>query len=109
MVWPLYFKDNLIIGDPTMDSAVVTLWTPKEVVAKGLDMSSISLVGQLYTKRGINFIIRNILANPRIRKLYIVGEDLSGSGESLLNYDFTLDGKIDPDAFKDFKQNIRQK
>jgi hypothetical protein len=53
--WPLYYKDSLIVGNPTMDTGVIALWTPKETVAKALDLSSISVVGQLYTKRGIEY------------------------------------------------------
>jgi len=107
MGWPIYFKDSLIVGNPVMDTAVISLWTPKEVVSKGLDMSSISLVGHLYTKRGINFVIRNILANPRIRKLYFIGADLSNSGQSFLDYKFNLDEEVDLEAFQAFKQNVK--
>lgn len=107
MEWPIYYKDSLIVGNPLADTAVVTLWTPKEVVANALDMSSISVVGQLYTKRGINFIIRNILANPRISKLFITGDDLSGSGESFLNNNFLPDKSIDSKALVAFEQNVR--
>ena len=104
--WPIYYKDSLIVGNPDSDTAVVTLWSPKEVVAASVDLSSTSVVGQLYTKRGINFILRNVLANPRLRKLYVLGSDLSGSGEALLNYDFDIDKEIDLKAFSAFKQNV---
>ena len=82
--WPLYFKERLLIGNLDSDVGIVTLWTPKEVVAKDLSSNDYAVIGQLYTKRGINFILRNILARPSIRRLIITGQDLSGSGEALL-------------------------
>lgn len=84
MSWPYYFKDRLIIGNPKSDTAVVTLWTPMNVVARMADLSKFSIIGQLYTKRGINYLLRNIFLNPRIRKLVITGADLMGSGKELL-------------------------
>lgn len=105
--WPVYYKDSLIIGDPTMDTAVVTLWTPKEMVAERLNMSKVNAVGQLYTKRGINFLVRNVLANPVIRKIYVLGADLSGSGEALLKNNYDIDKEVSSESFQSFKQNVK--
>jgi thymidylate synthase len=84
--WPKYFKDKLIIGDPKSNVGVATLWTPKEVYSDALEKNSFSVCGQLYTKRGINPLLRNVLANPRIRYLVITGNDRQGSGEALLKF-----------------------
>ncbi|MBN2095069.1 MAG: hypothetical protein JW727_03400 [Candidatus Aenigmarchaeota archaeon] len=83
--WPLYFKDQLILGNPESEIGIVTLWTPKEKIAETLGKENFAVCGQLYSKEGINFILRNIFSNPKIRRLIICGEDRSGSGKALVN------------------------
>jgi len=83
--WPIYFSENLIVGDKDSNISIITLWTEKEMIAKGLDRNSFSTIGQLYSKAGINAIIRNIFANPAIRYIILCGTDKSGSGEALLS------------------------
>jgi len=82
--WPLYFYDKLVIGDADSEIGIVTLWTPVARIADGLDKKTFSLAGQLYSKEGVNYILRNILANPQIRLLIVCGEERVGSGESLM-------------------------
>ena len=84
--WPIYFKDRLLVGDFDSNVGVATLWMPKESVADVLGAPLYSVCGQLYTKRGINPLLRNILANPKIRHLVICGPDRQGSGEALLKF-----------------------
>ncbi len=86
MDWPLYFKDRLIVDNLDSSVGVATLWMPKESVAEILKPGSFSVCGQLYTKRGINPLLRNILANPRIRHLIVCGVDRQGSGEALIKF-----------------------
>lgn len=86
ITWPLYFRDRLLVGDFDSSVGVATLWMPKENVAGELKSSWYSVCGQLYTKRGINPLLRNILANPRIRHLVLCGADRQGSGEALLKF-----------------------
>ena len=82
--WPIYFRDRLVLGDFQSNVGVATCWTPKEVVAAELGVKNFAVCGQLYTKRGINPLVRNILANPAIRHLVICGVDRQGSGEALV-------------------------
>lgn len=84
--WPPYFKDNLIYGNPKSEIAITTLWTPAKAIAEKIDPNLFAVVGQLYSKEGINFILRNILANPQIRYLIICGTELSGSGKALVDF-----------------------
>ncbi len=86
IAWPVYFKDRLIVGDFNSDIGVATLWMPKENVADELGTGAFSVCGQLYTKRGINPLLRNLLANPRIRHLVLCGPDRQGSGEALIRF-----------------------
>jgi len=84
--WPVYFKDNLILGNLKSEVGIVTLWTPAERIADKIDNDLFCATGQLYSNEGINFIIRNILARPLLRYLIICGVDLSGSGQTLIDF-----------------------
>ncbi len=99
--WPVYFKERLNPGNLKSGVGIVTLWTPVQVVCKGIPKESYALAGQLYTKRGINHIFRNILANPQIRYLIVCGKDRTGSGEALLNF------KVSDEKLKDFVKVIK--
>lgn len=104
--WPIYFKDRLIVSNLDSPVAIASLWTPKELIQKKVPAQNYCLLGQLYTKRGINYLLRNILAKPTIRKLYLVGSDLMGSGEAFLKFDFNIEPEISPEAIKDFRKNV---
>ena len=87
MDWPIYFRERLKIGNLESGVGIVTLWTHHSGVCERIPDEYFSVAGQLYTKRGIDFIFRNILANPRVRYLVICGKDRTGSGEALLNFE----------------------
>ncbi|MGC8547896.1 MAG: thymidylate synthase [Candidatus Micrarchaeia archaeon] len=84
--WPVFYKDQLILGNRSSNIAVCTLWTRKDIVEKYVDKQKVSIIGNLYTVDGISYLIRNVLANPRIRYLILVGEDLMKSGEALVSF-----------------------
>lgn len=120
--WPIYYKDFLIQGDEKSDVGICTLWTPKEDILSNIDKDYFCLGGQLYSKRGINFILRNILAKPNITKIILCGSDRSGSGETLIKLvkngideDFKvindkkcdIQKEIDRSAVDDFRKNIK--
>ncbi len=84
--WPIHFRDNLILGNLKSEVGIVTLWTPAKKIADKIDNNLFCLTGQLYSKEGINFIVRNILARPSLRYLLICGADLSESGQALVNF-----------------------
>lgn len=122
MDWPIYFKNNLYIGDTESGVGVATLWTRRELIADFLDKSKYNLVGQLYSKKGINYIIRNILAHPHIRHLVVCGSDLSGSGQALINLvekgvdaenkiigvnDAFIEKEIDREYIEIFRKNVK--
>jgi len=81
--WPVVHADTLLCGNPASPVAVCSLWTETKRVAKLLDPACYSVIGNLYRHRGVNALIRNILANPRIRHLYLWGNDLSETGDTL--------------------------
>lgn len=84
--WPIYYRDKLIIGNLNSNIGIVTLWTPVQTITSKIDENFFAVAGPLYSKRGINFILRNILANPRINTLILCGSNLSGSAEALSNF-----------------------
>jgi len=82
-IWPKYYGNQLILNRESGSTvAVTTGWTKKEDVWKVLSETSkkkVLTVGQLYSKEGINYIIRNLFLNPEVNFLIITGRDLSGS------------------------------
>jgi thymidylate synthase len=84
MFRPVYRASSLLLGDPASPVGVVTLWTLKEKVAARLDPADYAAIGQLYSPtQGLDYLVRNLLANPSIRYLVLTGQDLSGSGAAL--------------------------
>ncbi|MFC1790466.1 thymidylate synthase [Patescibacteria group bacterium] len=95
MIWPSYFNERLWLVSPQEGFVgVVTLWTSKEKIARVMP-KKVALVGQLYTKRGIEYLVRNLWANPKISCLVICGRDLVGSGLALVEFfkKGTVDGQ----------------
>lgn len=84
--WPVYYRDDLEVGNPSACTAVCTLWTPRTLVANGLERESFAVLGNLYSRDGINYIIRNTLANPAIRYLIVCGRSLNDSADALLAF-----------------------
>lgn len=78
---------QLVRGNPASPVGIITLWTPKEKVAERLDRDAYAAIGQLYSAaRGLNYLVRNLLANPTIRYLIVTGADRSGSGRVLRDF-----------------------
>jgi len=86
MNWPIYYKEKLHIANPTSNVGIVTLWTPMQAILPNLDQNEFNIGGQLYSKVGVNYIIRNILANPVIDTLIVCGANRSGSADALINF-----------------------
>lgn len=87
--WPIYYKERLWCGGKDGFVGLVTLWTPKEFFYEKIPKNlyqKVAAIGQLYSKRGIEFIFKNIYANPKIRYLIVTGSDLSDSGNYIYNF-----------------------
>jgi thymidylate synthase len=91
---PRYYADRLTIVNPEGDVAVTTLWSKVESARKilegaGVDLnpatSRLAVIANLYGN-GLPQMLRNLLWNPQIRHIVIVGKNLSGSREWLLNF-----------------------
>lgn len=85
----IYKPNQLILGSGYI--AICTGWTPAKSVASKLDPSDYAVIGNLYSpSRGINFLVRNLLANPHVRYLVTINltrEDKnSGSVQCLKDF-----------------------
>lgn len=87
MFQALYKGTRLIYGNPESNVGIVTLWSkPKELAAK-IDSTKYSVLGPLYSaERGLDLLIRNLLANPQISVLILTGVDFSKSGIVLKDF-----------------------
>nr|VFK10411.1 MAG: thymidylate synthase [Candidatus Kentron sp. LPFa]VFK26535.1 MAG: thymidylate synthase [Candidatus Kentron sp. LPFa] len=103
---PIYYRDRLKIINFGGDVGVSTLWSRVEHVYKvckelGVDMepmtSRIAVIANLYGN-GLPHMLRNLLWNPQIRHILVLGQDLSGSRLELINF-FRLG--IEPTVFQD--------
>jgi thymidylate synthase len=74
------------VKNPKHPTAILTCWTKKDSVIKQLEEAGVDYnsVGQLYTTRGISPFVRNLLANRYIKRVVLVGKDLSKVGQQLI-------------------------
>ncbi|MCL4360635.1 thymidylate synthase [Patescibacteria group bacterium] len=86
MDWPILYKQVLKVKDTRSPVGVAVMWTERSVVADLLKDTNYCAIGNLYSSAGISAMIRNIYANPQIRKIVLWGADLSRSGQALLSF-----------------------
>ena len=82
MEWPKYYKELVLEPSPDGHIGIICGWTKKEKVEEVLDETSrarVRVIGQLYSKEGINYVIRNAFLNSRVNHLVISGLNLSNS------------------------------
>ncbi len=118
MDWPVFFRDNLLIGSGSSAIGICTLWTSRDVVAKSVPAGSYAVCGNLYTVQGINPMLKNILANPKIQNIILCGADLMKSGDALVSFVENGIGRerkiigsygyIDADIGDDFIEKLRK-
>ena len=120
-MWPVFFKKNLIVGDPKQNIAICTLWSKKEIFTDKLSKDKYSVIGNLYSGEGINYLLKNLLANPVIKYLVICGADLNKSSLALINFfkkgidekgkivdfDAYLHQNISPELVKVLRENVK--
>ncbi|MDO8642442.1 MAG: thymidylate synthase [Candidatus Woesearchaeota archaeon] len=84
--WPIHFGNLVKKGNLDSNVVVITLWTPMKIVEPQLRSDSYAVLSQLYSKdTGLNALVRGCLSNTAIRYVIVTGQDLSGSGQALLN------------------------
>ena len=127
---PHYQSHQLICGEG--QTALITGWTVRQAIAKQLDPREYAVIGNLYSPtRGINPLLRNLLANPQVRYVVILSatkEDRNAGGCQCL-WDFfqqgfqagqtdtgrscwqirsSVTGYIDPEIPQTILDNLRQ-
>jgi hypothetical protein len=116
-----YTYQSLTVGDPANPVGICTLWTPQEKVARLLQPSEYGRIGNLYSRDGINHIVRNVLADPVVRYIVVCGVDLTGSGEAFLKFAENgvddeyriigdvglIDRALPREALDDFRRSVR--
>ena len=119
--WPLYFRDNLTFGDLTHPVAICSLWMKQARLAEFISPDSYSILGNLYSKDGLNYLLRNVLAQPTIRAILLCGPDLTQSGAAfaalmrggidaahrVLDDNAQIEPEIAREAIDDFRANVR--
>lgn len=84
---PIHKASRLIIGNPNSDLAIVCLWAKAKDIAEKIDKNKYAVIGNLFSaERGLDYLVRNLLANPDIKRLIITGPDLSNSGKILMDF-----------------------
>jgi thymidylate synthase len=96
MDWPILYKQVLQVKDPANPVGIAVMWTERSIVADILKHENYCAIGNLYSSAGISAMIRNIYANPHIRKIVLWGADLSRSGQALVAL---MENGIDNDFF----------
>lgn len=81
---PVYYGPNLVVGKGRSDVAICTLWTKEDVLTSVLNKNDFGLRGPLYSLRGAEYIVRNVLVNPVIRWIVLAGGDANDSPAGLL-------------------------
>lgn len=85
MDWPIYFKHNLDLGNTDSSVAICTLWSEKEQLEKKIPRELYAVMGNLYSEKGITYLVKNVLASPSIRYIILFGQDMARSGQKLID------------------------
>ncbi len=93
--WPVAVKDRISYhcasdGDVKPANVAVTfLWTMRDEVLPKLEKKNLAIASNFYTPSGLNGMVRNILGNPCIRYIIMLGEEYSSKEEKDKNTDMT--------------------
>lgn len=80
-------SNKLLVGDPEGSVAIITLWSKVKEMVKKIDPSVYCIMGQLFSaERGLDLLVRNLLANPQITNMVVTGVDFSKSGIVLIDF-----------------------
>lgn len=79
--WPVAVKDRVAycpdMGGRQANVAVTFLWTMRDAVIPKLDKGNLAIATNFYTPAGLEGMVRNILGNPYIRYIVLLGEEYS--------------------------------
>lgn len=85
--WPVAVRDRIAyphskeLKVTDASCAVTFLWTIRDDIIPYLNKENLALATNFYTPAGITGMIRNILANPHIRYIILLGEEYSSQSK----------------------------
>lgn len=84
---PIVKREALTLGNPHATAVVCCLWSVRDKVAKRLEPALYAALGNLYSgERGLDYLVRNLLANPQITDLVVSGSSLNSSYDCLISF-----------------------
>lgn len=87
----LYYNDKVTVFNPEGHIGILTLWSRTDVVIKkiieevGMMPPGVAVISNLYGD-GLNQLLVNLLNNPQITHLFIVGNNRTDSARELMQY-----------------------
>src|SRR3989344_5278224 len=88
--WPVAVRDRIAFPEPSLlritgaNVALTFLWTIRDSVVPFLEKDNLALATNFYTPAGLQNMVRNILSNPYIRYIIILGEEYSTNANKLI-------------------------
>jgi len=74
--WPVCVKDRIAYySKPGKNVAVTFLWTIRDDIIPKLEKENLALASNFYTPAGLEGMVRNILSNPFIRYIILLGDE----------------------------------
>src|SRR3989344_4698672 len=83
--WPVSVRDRIAFPErnemriTNADFAVTFLWTMRDAILPKFDKERLAIASNFYTPAGLEGMARNILANPFIRYMIILGTEYSAA------------------------------
>jgi len=85
MGWPVTVKDRISYPQKQeiteANVAVTFLWTMRDSILPKLEKQNLAIATNFYTPSGLVGMVRNILANPYIRYIILLGEEYSSKSK----------------------------
>ena len=80
--WPVAVKDRVAYHEiKEANCAVTFLWTIRDDIIPNLDKENLTIATNFYTPSGITGMLRNILGNPYISYIILLGEEYASKSE----------------------------
>jgi len=82
--WPVCVKDRISYHEDqvgTGNVAVTFLWTMRDYIIPKLEKNNLAMAANFYTPAGLEGMVRNILGNPCIRYVILLGNEYSSQEE----------------------------
>ena len=83
--WPVSVRDRIAFPErnemriTNADFAVTFLWTMRDAILPKFDKGRLAIASNFYTPAGLEGMARNILANPFIRYMIVLGSEYSAA------------------------------